>query len=149
MQTTSPPGPPAEAKPSGETEGLAKNRDSAELRGKQTSPQRACQDAAPPKTIPLLFTKPGFRYRLIERIADVAIYEQRFISGGLAAYEVVRIRVREERRIGNSVIEAGEYLPSSEEWGRHGWTYSDFCAFEHAKDRLAVLTNEQAKERGT
>lgn len=90
------------------------------------------------KTIPEHFVKNGFHYRLLKRTEVGAIYTQSTIEvlpddGKVCAYEVVRIRVREERTVNASsnpgrpqsfTIAGGEYLPSTNEWGTHGWTYS-------------------------
>jgi hypothetical protein len=94
--------------------------------------------------IPEAFNKPGYCYRLLKRTPKVAIYEQRHRSGGLAAYEVIIVRNRAERRIGNEIIPAGEYLPSNGEWGRFGWTFSDSRAFEAAQAKMDALTRQMA-----
>jgi len=91
------------------------------------------------KTIPTAFRRPAYLFTLVERTAGAVLYAQRSESGRLVAYEVHRVRCREERRIGSRVIEAGEYLARSEEWGRHGWTYSGTGAFERAKAKMAAL----------
>jgi hypothetical protein len=93
-------------------------------------------------TIPTRYSKHGWRFKLVERTAKAAIYSQSrhpdLPEGGKAsAYELVRIRKRKERtfeRAGVSVkVEAGEYLPSTEEWGSQGWT---FPTLGQARDRL-------------
>ncbi len=97
-----------------------------------------------PKTIPTAFRRPAYLFTLVERTAGGALYAQRTESGRLVAFEVHRIRCREERRIGGHVIEAGEYLARSEEWGRHGWTYSGTGAFERAKAKMTALGPQTA-----
>jgi hypothetical protein len=96
------------------------------------------------RSLPEVFTKPGYCYRLLKRTPKVAIYEQRHRSGGLAAYEVIIVRNRAERRIGNEIIPAGEYLPSDGEWGRFGWTFSGFGAFVAAEAKMDALMRQMA-----
>jgi hypothetical protein len=69
-----------------------------------------CQATPVLRTIPEHHTKPGYVYHLLERNAVSAIYEQRHATGGLAGYEVIRIRTRGERRIGQAVIAAGDRM---------------------------------------
>lgn len=94
------------------------------------------------KTIPANYTKNGFSYQLLERTPEAAIYEQRH-EDKLVAYEVVKVRCRSGRQsIVNGrpvVFEAGEYLPSTEEWGRFGWTYAGKGAETPARARYDQL----------
>ncbi len=94
--------------------------------------------------IPEAFNKPGYCYRLLKRTPKVAIYEPGHRSGGLAAYEVIIVRNRVERRIGDVIIPAGEYLPSNGEWGRFGWTFSGFRAFVAAQVKMDALMRQTA-----
>ena len=94
------------------------------------------------KTIPETYSKNGYNYRLIERTAKAAIYGQH-MGSRLIAYEVVKVRVRAGRESEvngrNVVFEAGEYLPSTEEWGRFGWTYPVNGGLEPAQARFHGL----------
>jgi hypothetical protein len=98
------------------------------------------------KTIPDRFTKNGWFYKLVERTPLGAIYSQSKHpdlppNGVAAAYEVMHVRVREGRTIKTRTvdwdIQGGEYLPSTEEWGTHGWTCSDL---PRARYRLAEIS---------
>ncbi len=97
-------------------------------------------------TIPDHFTKNGYHYRLIERTAVGAIYSQSTVenlppNGKACAYEVVRVRVRKERqtsaKMGGFSFPGGEYLPGSNEWGRHGWTFDSLAK---AQERLNAIS---------
>ena len=101
-------------------------------------------------TIPTTYSKNGWNYKLLKRTDKGAIYTQSKVQdlpldGKPAAWEVVRIRVREEKTIKTTkdgqpseyTIKAGEYLPHSEEWGSQGWT---FVTLEGAEARLAEIS---------
>lgn len=91
------------------------------------------------KTIPTAYSKNGWNYRLLLREGDYAIYGQ----GGTSAYELVHVRSRGASSYvaaGKAVtIEAGEYLPNTNEWGRHGWTY-------HTRDEAVDAMCRKIKE---
>ena len=98
-------------------------------------------------TIPESYSKNGWGYKLITRDGDYAIYSQ----GGDVAYELVKVRVRKDasftalnKDTGESVervIIAGEYLPSTEEWGRYGWTYKRY------DNAVAAMQDKQRADR--
>ncbi len=92
-------------------------------------------------TIPQTYTKNTWDYRLIERTAQGAIYSQSRKGGRVTDWEVVRIRTRKGRTIttptGSYEIKAGEYLPTTEEWGTHGWTFTSLAG---ARDRLNAIS---------
>lgn len=77
------------------------------------------------KTIPTTFRKNGYDYTLLERVGNVAIYEQAK-GNKLFAYEVVKIRVRKAGLQFGKVCPEAERLPADEEWGMYGKTYSLF-----------------------
>jgi hypothetical protein len=75
------------------------------------------------KPLPKRFQHDGFDYRQIYREGDFAIYKQTWKSNEhTAAFEVIRIRKREEFEIGGRFVEAAEVYPNSEAWGVDGWT---------------------------
>lgn len=92
-------------------------------------------------TLKARFTKSGFELEQVERIGNVAIY-RRWKTGQSPHYEVVRIRSREAREVFGKEFEAGEYYPSSEEWGTYGWTYP---CLDDARRRVGVLTGAKLK----
>lgn len=96
-------------------------------------------------TIPETFGKNGYAYALVKRTPSAAIYSQTHNSGRILAYELHRVRTRDERKFGETTIKAGEYLPSTEEWGRFGWTYSGNSAFEAAEARMMAIGAETPK----
>jgi len=73
--------------------------------------------------LPLRFEKNGFLYWQICRTDKAAIYEQRTKDGRSIFYEVWKIRRRPARVIGNTSMPAHETGPTSEQWGREGWTF--------------------------
>lgn len=99
-----------------------------------------------PQLIPTQFRKNGWHYKLVARTERGAIYSQSSLpdlpaNGKACAYEVVRVRTREARTMttksGSFDFPAGEYLPHTEEWGRHGWT----CAtLPRAVERLNEIS---------
>ena len=78
------------------------------------------------KTIPNEYRKNGTSYNLITRSEFKAIYSQS-INDKVTGYEVVRIRRhKKDVKIQNKLVfSAGdERLPSNEDWGSHGFTYT-------------------------
>lgn len=76
------------------------------------------------KILPKEFTKTGFSYKQLRREGNVALYEQRGLSGGIG-YEVILISSHKGYSVGEggSYIEPAETYPSSSLWGQKGWTY--------------------------
>lgn len=86
----------------------------------------------------------GFLFRQIERNGDVAIFEQTK-EPGIRAFEVVRIRTapphpKDPRLDGADRVES---YPSSEHWGRYGWTYT---TEEDARKKFAALCEATEKK---
>jgi hypothetical protein len=93
------------------------------------------------KSLSREFRRDGFHYRLIARVGDAAIYEQRWSGcpNPTICFEVIRIKRRETFQIGDKLIEAAEIYPRSEDWGTAGFTFT-------AKDAaLAKLRELQQK----
>jgi hypothetical protein len=67
--------------------------------------------------------KNGFIYKLMNRSAKKAIYAQ-YLNNLLIGYEVIKIRVHPPRYNGFLLRDesAREVYPSSEQWGKNGWT---------------------------
>ncbi len=74
-------------------------------------------------TIPASYTKHGYDYTLVEREDSVAIYEQAR-QGRVHAYEVVKIRLNKVRQAFGKTLPASERLPTDDDWGQFGKTYS-------------------------
>lgn len=83
------------------------------------------------------FARNGYDHHQITREGDIAIFRRRRTGGQHEHYEVVRIREHGERVMGGVTIPAGEHYPSSEKWGKDGWTYT---SFPEAQAKLATLT---------
>jgi len=79
------------------------------------------------KVLPTVFRRNEFDFRQIARERNAAIYQQRWIGSAEPSicYEVIRIRRRTGFEIGDRVVAASEFYPSSKEWGAHGWTFPD------------------------
>lgn len=99
------------------------------------------------KPIKTKFERNGFIFEQIKRVGDVAIYSQKRPEHKVDGhFEVVRIRRRSARKAFGVQFEAGEYYPSSEEWGVFGWTYGDLVG---AEGRVVMLTAAKLKNRVT
>ncbi len=105
----------------------------------------AHENRNPVKTIPDAYTKNGYGYALVERTPRAAIYSQTHAATSrLCAYEVVRVRTREAQQTPNFNIEAGEYLPSTAEWGQHAKTVGTLAV---ARERLATFSEPPQTKR--
>lgn len=82
-------------------------------------------DAITYKPIETSFRRDGFDYRQIQRIGDVAIFEQSKPSLTSTWFEVVIIRRYDEREVFGKRVEPMEGYPGSSQWGTHGWTLRD------------------------
>lgn len=111
-----------------------------------TNPRQTCSTTAStvsvaPRTAPTEYRENGWRYRQLRRTGNIAIYSQ----GGSAAFEVVRIRTAPAKRFLGRMLSGGEYLPSTSEWGRHGWTFRTLREAE-AKMAMLVALDQQNPE---
>jgi hypothetical protein len=92
--------------------------------------------------MPLTFVKNTFFYEQILRNGQFAIYKQRLNATadkpvrGCLAFEVIKIREKEECVMFDKVVEAHEVGPSNEDFGQFGWSYP---TLERAKDKLHLL----------
>lgn len=104
------------------------------------------------KPIPNNFRKNGYDYRLLEREGNVAIYEQ-VKPNRVYAFEVVKIRSSKARSAFGHDFEAAERLPSDDDWGTLGKTYScwEWSPSSHsdarrlAKAQMGVWVAEEAE----
>jgi hypothetical protein len=90
---------------------------------------------APYRVVDSAFRQSGFMLTRLKRFGDVAIYRQSK-SGLPDAYEVVLIQKHEAYAAFGKVIPAGEYYPSSAQWGTCGFT---FPAIEDAERKFGEL----------
>jgi len=75
------------------------------------------------KRLPDTFMKYGYAFKLVQRGRNKAIYAE-YLGNHHFAYEVIKIRVHPARY--NAFFDRHdpemEIYPSSEQWGRMGWT---------------------------
>lgn len=94
--------------------------------------------------IPIHFTAGGYAFRQIDRQGNVACYEK--TKPGVTGFEVAIIRRCKARTWPDGrVTPAHESMPSSEQWGRFGWTYTDR---ESAFRRVGKLVTVPKDGRG-
>jgi hypothetical protein len=92
-------------------------------------PVRHLADYPEMKPLATTFRKDGFDYRVIQKEAGIALLEQNKAHWSAPAYEVVIIQNRKAHTWPNGKsTEAHEAMPSSEDWGLYGFTYSDLTA---------------------
>ena len=83
------------------------------------------------------FERNGYVFEQIKRVGDVAIYGQRRPGQKQPFhFEVVVICRNPSWKSFGKVFPAAEAYPSSEQWGKQGFTYTDL---ESAEAKLAVL----------
>ena len=101
----------------------------------------------PYKPLQTRFRHDGFDYRQIAREGDAAIYEQTWsgCSNPAVCYEVIRIRRREEFRIGNRFVETAEVYPKAKGWGASGWSFSEKDAAFAKLREIAASLNAPAR----
>jgi hypothetical protein len=94
------------------------------------------------------FQRGGFNYKLITREKDVAIYSQtwRNCSEPSVAFEVVCIRRHNGKEIKGQWFEPSELYPSSTEWGKYGFTFTDRDAAFAKLRELSRRTNRSKKQ---
>jgi len=93
-------------------------------------------------TLPNEFRKSGFYFRLVKRQGDKAIYSKSRAGGVGKHYEVIKIREHDEYVMGGVTIPAGESYPSSEQWGRLGYTYPTLEEAEERFNRIKSTPTE-------
>jgi hypothetical protein len=70
------------------------------------------------------YKKNSFYYELVKRVDNFAIFKQRLRPGvGCLAYEVIVIRSYETHMRGENVVQASEFAPGNEEFGKFGWSF--------------------------
>jgi hypothetical protein len=78
------------------------------------------------------FDADRFHFTQIDRQSDVACYRKRKIDGKAESFEVVIIQKRKAHTWPNGKTSpAHEAMPSSEQWGSAGWTYTERMAALH------------------
>lgn len=75
------------------------------------------------KPLRTTFKSKGFDYTQIDRIGDVALFEQSRPGLSRTWLEVVIVQRHGDYEVNGVKIEAAETMPSSSSWGKFGWTY--------------------------
>lgn len=91
---------------------------------KDTVSQNTAPLAGEIKALPAEFEKLGFTFQQIDRKGRIAIFE-RFKGTLPHHFEVVIITDGKAYEIAGNKIPAAELYPSSEQWGKKGWTYAE------------------------
>jgi hypothetical protein len=97
---------------------------------------------APHRVVDIAFRHSGFEHTQLKRVGDVAVYRQS--KAGLPAYEVVLIQTHEAYTAFGKDIPAGEFYPSSRQWGTCGFTFS---TIEGAERKFRELTGKAKEHR--
>jgi hypothetical protein len=73
------------------------------------------------------FRRGQFNYHLFVRHQNVAIYSQAWqgSSEPSIAFEVICVRRHNGKEIKGQWVEPSEFYPSSSEWGKYGFTFTD------------------------
>ena len=88
------------------------------------------------KKLPAVFRSGGFDFKLLARDGDIALFRKTKPRLRFESLEVVIIQRHETFEIEGKLIPAGEHLPSSEQWGIKGWTYSDRLSADRKFNQL-------------
>jgi hypothetical protein len=95
------------------------------------------------KTLPTAFRSGSFDFKLLVRDGHIALLRKTKPGLAFETFEVVVVQHHKERIIAGKSIEGGEAMPSSEQWGSKGWTFSDKTSAE----RKAKLLSTQKHSR--
>jgi hypothetical protein len=92
------------------------------------------------------FQRGQFSYHQLAREQDIAIYSQswRGCSEPRIAFEVICVRRHNGKEIKGQRVEPSEFYPSSSEWGKYGFTFTDQAA---AVAKLRELTRRRIRSR--
>jgi hypothetical protein len=82
------------------------------------------------------FKYKGFDFTQIDRIGDVALFEQSKVGLSRTWHEVVIVQRHGDYEVSGVKIEAAETMPSSSAWGKFGWTYRSPTAARTRFDEL-------------
>ena len=98
------------------------------------------------KSLPTEFTSKGFIFKQIRREGDIAIYKRWGVKHNekSAHFEVFEIQKYPEREMCGVKIEAKEAVPSSELWGKKGFTCLDL---DIAEKKFEELKREFTKKQ--
>jgi hypothetical protein len=96
------------------------------------------------KSLTPQFGKSGFQFNILLREGNVALLRKTKLGFSFESFEVVRIQRHNGYQIAGKKIPPAEMMPSSYNWGTHGWTFTSYDAacvkFNQLKDKQSVLT---------
>jgi len=98
------------------------------------------------KILPQQFKKTGFQFTQVKRDGLIALFSKRKPQHSKDNFEVVMIQQHGEYFIGGVTIPAREALPSSNSWGRDGFTYTTLDAAQKKFDQLMAIELEDPVE---
>lgn len=99
------------------------------------------------KQIPTEFSRNNFIHTLVERDGDYAIYVVNLKSTmTVIGYEVCLVRKHKADNDFINVKEGDEYLPSTGEWGRYGWSLPDLGTSRVKIQQLKAKKNDRTEE---
>jgi hypothetical protein len=90
------------------------------------------------KEIPPAFRQNGFEFKLLQREGNIGLFRKTKPKLSFESFEVVIIQRHDTFTIQGKQVGAGEHLPSSEQWGVKGWTYSDRVSAGRKFDQLKL-----------
>jgi hypothetical protein len=92
------------------------------------------------------FESAGFKYKQIHREDNYAIYERKYIDSINKHYEAIKIQSHNGMEIAGKKLPPSEFYPSSNSWGRYGFTC---ITKQEAYNRLDRMMKEDVtnKER--
>jgi hypothetical protein len=88
------------------------------------------------KEIPPAFRQNGFEFKLVLREGNIGLFCKTKPGLGFESFEVAIIQRHDTFVIHGKEIEAAEHLPSSQQWGVKGWTYSNRVSADRKFDQL-------------
>ena len=98
------------------------------------------------RTLATTFRKHGYDYELLKRNNVAAIFAQKS-EGEVIAYETIKIKKFDVRGIGDRILEAGEYYPSTGSWGTDGFTCRNLERAEMYFNRFTEMANDPKSEK--
>jgi len=97
------------------------------------------------------FESASFKYKQIHRENMYAIYERKHIDTNKDPhYEAIKIQSHNGMEIAGNKIPPSEYYPSSNSWGRHGYTCTSRKAAYERLDKMMkedVINKEAANKK--
>ena len=91
------------------------------------------------------FERGGFRHELEHREGEVCLVRRTNLSTASVHWEVVQVQLRGAEVSQRGVVyPAREVYPGTEEWGEHGWTFTEASV---ARARMASVCVHRSRAR--